>query len=81
MIAIGTSTFMVGIDYAYRVQLLLVFMLPKIVDALVNMVVQRNLMRTVTKEYLIRAVQSISLGVLAVAASIEKPDKNLTGLL
>ena len=58
-------------------------MFPKCVEALVNMIVQRNLMSVETRNYLIHAVQAISLGVIAVAAKIEnsKPEQNLTGLL
>ena len=83
MIAICTGTLLVGIDYVHRVQLLLVFMFPKSVEVLVNMLVQRNLMTAKVREYLIQVVYTISLGVLAVAAGIEKqkPEKNLTGLL
>ena len=53
LIAICTGTLLVGIDYAYRVQLLLVFMFPKSVEVLVNMLVQRNLMKAKIREYLI----------------------------
>ena len=59
-------------------------MMPKVIETVVNMIVQRNIFSKLTYRNLILAVQALSLGILAIALRKDHVDpkrEKLTGIL